>query len=66
MSQRTRRTIRFLVFILVIMATIWGGYKINREIAIDSCLDRGGSWHHDMGECSYTESYLGPDNLDIP
>lgn len=27
---------------------------------IDTCLDRGGSWHYDVRECSYTENYTGP------
>lgn len=27
--------------------------------AADTCLDRGGSYHYDVGECSFTESYRG-------
>jgi len=27
---------------------------------IDDCLDRGGSWHYDLEECSFTDNYRGP------
>lgn len=27
--------------------------------AADSCLDRGGSYHYDRGECSFTHDYEG-------
>ncbi len=30
--------------------------------AADSCLDAGGSFHYNRGECSFTESYEG----DVP
>jgi hypothetical protein len=30
------------------------------SLAVDDCLDRGGSWHDDAGECSFTENYRGP------
>ncbi|WP_139020323.1 hypothetical protein [Citromicrobium sp. JLT1363] len=30
--------------------------------AADACLDRGGSYHYDLGECSFTENYRG----DVP
>ena len=38
---------------------IWSVPKVLNWLAIDDCLDRGGSWHYDVGECSFTENYLG-------
>ena len=28
-------------------------------LAADSCLDSGGSYHYDVGECSFSENYRG-------
>jgi hypothetical protein len=33
---------------------VWSGF-----FASDTCLDRGGSYHYDTGECSFTENYVG-------
>lgn len=35
-----------------------------RAMAIDSCHDRGGSWHYDVESCSFTENYRGDRSAD--
>lgn len=37
-----------------------GAAQAYEWLQIDTCHDRGGSWHHDVKACSYTESYRGP------
>jgi hypothetical protein len=34
--------------------------QLSGYFAVDDCLDRGGSYHYDVGECSFTENYKGP------
>jgi hypothetical protein len=47
MSTRSRIGIAFLLTAAVITAGLW----LDRELSIDSCLDRGGSWNHEHSEC---------------
>lgn len=44
---------------LLLGVLIWSVPKALTWLAIDDCLDRGGSWHDDIGECSFTENYRG-------
>lgn len=38
----------------------YAGYLYSTDfLAADSCLDGGGSYHYDRGECSFTENYGG-------
>jgi|GEM_PF-1646851 len=38
----------------------YAGYLYSIDsLAADDCHDAGGSFHHDRGECSFTENYTG-------
>lgn len=58
MSTRTKILIGTVVTALLIVA-LWTAPKVQQFLAVDDCLDRGGSWHYDIGECSFTENYQG-------
>lgn len=47
MSTRSRIGITLLLTTAFITAGLWLG----RELSIDSCLDRGGSWNHEHSAC---------------
>lgn len=47
MSTRSRIGITLLLTTAFITAGLWLG----RELSIDCCLDRGGSWNHERSEC---------------
>ena len=47
MSLRTRIGIALLAAIALTAAGVWLG----RELSIDGCLDRGGSWDYDHARC---------------
>jgi len=47
-----------MVLITATLCLVYGP-KVKRFLDIDSCLDRGGSWHYDVNECSFTENYRG-------
>jgi len=42
---------RIGIALLLAAAFITGGLWLGRELSIDSCLDRGGSWNHEHSEC---------------
>ena len=55
---------RFLIIAAVLLLVVAIGQLFYPEwidyFRIDTCLDRGGSWHYDVRSCSYTENYTGP------
>lgn len=61
----TIKKIIFLVATLVLgffaAAVLMLRVSINGDV--DHCLDRGGSWHYDIKECSFTENYRLEDGL---
>jgi hypothetical protein len=36
-----------------------GGWTAYDYLRVDSCLDRGGSWHDDRGQCDFEVNYAG-------
>ena len=58
--MRVKFILLLLAMIALVLVAIWGLPKLQRFLAIDDCLARGGSWHYDVGECSFTENYGGP------
>ena len=59
MWRPTRRLALGLAAALLIAAAVWGAARLLHD-PVDACLDAGGSWHYDVGECSLTETYEGP------
>lgn len=57
--MRRKHSIWLIFGGLVLGFLIWSVPKVLTWLAIDACLDRGGSWHDDVGECSFTENYRG-------
>lgn len=52
-----------LIFVIVpLFATIVGAVIFNRvdAIRVDRCLDQGGSYNYDAGECDFEKSHPGP------
>jgi len=48
------------VGLLVAAVIAYAAYLYSIDFfAADRCLDAGGSFHHDRGECSFTENYRG-------
>ena len=59
---RPRRRRGFWVISLVLIAPLvaYLAYLYSIDFwAADACQDRGGSYHYDRGECSFTENYAG-------
>jgi len=54
----------FLIIAAVLLCAVAIGQLFFPEwvdfFRVDSCLDRGGSWHYDVRQCSFTENYTGP------
>jgi hypothetical protein len=46
-----KRIFMFLVLALLATALLAAGLWLRREIAIDTCLDRGGAWNQVTGAC---------------
>jgi len=60
MKKSKRIGLFVLVLLFVLTLAFCNHPKVKRFIDIDHCLDRGGSWHYDVNECSMTENYRGP------
>ena len=60
-ENSTSKRIKFAVYGALALGAfilIWMGARSAWEwLAIDTCADRGGSWHSDVKECSFTENY---------
>ncbi|GAB5348923.1 hypothetical protein [Alteriqipengyuania sp. 357] len=53
---------RVLVMVAACAAPVLAGlvYLQSRDFwAADTCVDRGGSYHYDRHECSFTDNYQG-------
>lgn len=50
-EETMKRSIFAGLMVLVAIALIAAGLRVKRELSIDSCLDRGGRWHHDVAAC---------------
>jgi len=59
MRRKTKRIIGIVMVLITATLCLVYGPKVKRFLDIDSCLDRGGSWHYDVNECSFTENYRG-------
>lgn len=46
-----KRTITLVVAILVLAGIVAMLFVVRRQMAIDSCLDNGGRWHHEQAMC---------------
>ena len=59
-SSGARRGCVFVVLLPVVLLLAYVTYLWSVDFfAVDSCLDSGGSYHYDRGECSFTENYQG-------
>jgi hypothetical protein len=46
------KKIKILAFIILIIAIgFYTVIKVSKFIAIDKCLDKGGSWNYDLDKC---------------
>ena len=50
-----KKSIKIVLATLVLAASIICGYWLKGFLAIDHCLDNGGRWNYDRGECEYAE-----------
>ena len=48
-----RKSVRLTLAALAAVALIICGYWLKGFLAIDRCLDNGGRWNYDRGECEY-------------
>lgn len=46
-----KRSIFAGLLVLVAVVLIAAGVRVKREVSIDSCLDRGGRWNHEVAAC---------------
>lgn len=54
--MKRRRLLFLWTFILLLLAAlgvVGGAFKVRAWIAIDRCLDAGGSWNHETKHCEY-------------
>lgn len=55
---------KYFIIAAVLLSAVAAGQIFYPEwidlFRIDACLDRGGSWHYDVRQCSFTENYTGP------
>lgn len=57
------RGLKIVGLTVAVLAASYAAYLYSIGFwAADSCLDRGGSYHYDRGECSFAENYRG----DVP
>jgi hypothetical protein len=63
MTDRNRRSGRGCAIVSVVLAApliAYLAYLYSIDFwAADTCQDRGGSFHYDRSECSFTENYEG-------
>ncbi len=56
----TRSSVLIAIASFAIVVAGYAAYLHSIDFfAADRCLDGGGSFHYDRGECSFTESYRG-------
>lgn len=56
-----QRRLKYALILAVLSAIGLTAFLLLAEpFQIDTCLDRGGSWHYDIKECSFTENHRGP------
>ena len=60
MWKRIRLAIILTLGAACVALMVWKFTGLETWMKIDTCLDRGGSWHYDIKECSFTENYRGP------
>jgi uncharacterized membrane-anchored protein len=41
------------IWIIILLALTAVGFVIKRQIEIDKCLDNGGKWNYETGQCEY-------------
>jgi hypothetical protein len=46
-----KRAITIVVAFLVLAGVVSMVFVVRRQMAIDSCLDKGGRWHHEQATC---------------
>jgi hypothetical protein len=51
-----KKSIRIVLATLTLAASIICGYWLKGFLVIDHCLDNGGRWNYDRGECEYVET----------
>ncbi len=53
MKQKQQKTVRWVIGVaLIITALLLLSWAV-KELRIDDCLDGGGSWNYDLGQCEY-------------
>lgn len=59
-SKRVSKAARWAGTALAAIILAWLGYLWSSDFfAADDCLDRGGSFHYDRHQCSFSENYRG-------
>src|SRR5258707_627039 len=62
MSNRTNKIL--LIGLLTVGVLSFGYYKVDKFLKVDSCLDNGGQWNYETGECETIEPKTETDNSD--
>ncbi len=58
MKPLSKRALVLLsVFLGLVLILVLTAPQLALFLEEDTCRDRGGSWHYNVNECSYTENY---------
>ena len=53
--MRKKLIISSLVALLAVLLALWIWPSASEWLAVDSCLDRGGAWDAEAGECIFSD-----------
>lgn len=61
--MKIKKTVKFILGLLLLICSIWIFVKAREFIKIDACLDSGGSWDYKKGTCNLVSSTVNSDKF---